>query len=30
MALNLFTWLFIALLSVDAVRELMGLSSIMA
>ncbi|HGP3879562.1 TPA: KPN_01571 family protein, partial [Klebsiella pneumoniae] len=24
-----FTWLFIALLSVDAVRELMGLSSIM-
>ncbi|RRF75404.1 hypothetical protein EAO18_07155 [Klebsiella pneumoniae] len=27
--MNPFTWLFIALLSVDAVRELMGLSSIM-
>ncbi|HHG9354811.1 TPA: KPN_01571 family protein [Klebsiella pneumoniae] len=27
--MNPFTWLFIALLSVGAVRELMGLSSIM-
>ncbi|EOJ9007234.1 KPN_01571 family protein [Klebsiella pneumoniae] len=27
--MNPFTWLFIALLSVDTVRELMGLSSIM-
>ncbi|CAH5995079.1 KPN_01571 family protein [Klebsiella variicola] len=27
--MNPFTWLFIVLLSVDAVRELMGLSSIM-
>ncbi|WP_218564192.1 KPN_01571 family protein [Klebsiella quasipneumoniae] len=27
--MNPFTWLFIPLLSVDAVRELMGLSSIM-
>jgi hypothetical protein len=27
--MNPFTWLFIALLSVDAVRELMGLSSVL-
>ncbi|BBW76199.1 TPA: KPN_01571 family protein [Klebsiella michiganensis] len=27
--MNPFTWLFIALLSVDAVRELLGMSSVL-
>ena len=27
--MNSFTWLFIALLSMDAVRELMGMSSVL-
>lgn len=27
--MNPFTWLFIALLSMDAVRELMGMSSVL-
>lgn len=27
--MNPFTWLFIALLSIDAVRELLGMSSVL-